>query len=61
MELGLGTAIRTGAIMGDPAARAAAGVTDDERIVAVINLGVPAAVPPPKGRRSAAEVTVWRP
>ena len=61
MELGLGTAIKTGAIMGDPAARAAAGVTDDERIVAVINLGVPADVPPPKGRRSAAEVTVWRP
>jgi nitroreductase len=61
MELGLGTAIKTGAIMADPAARAAAGVTDDERIVAVINLGVPADVPPPKGRRSAAEVTVWRP
>src|SRR4051812_37746212 len=33
-ELGLGTAIRTGAVMADPAARAAAGVAENERIVA---------------------------
>ncbi len=60
MELGLGTAMKTGAIMNDPAARAAAGVAENERIVAVVNLGVPAEVPPAKGRRSAGEVTVWR-
>ena len=60
-ELGLGTAIKTGAIMSDPAARAAAGVADDQRIVAVVNVGVPAEVPPAKARRPASQVTVWRP
>jgi nitroreductase len=60
-ELGLGTAMKTGAIMSDPAARAAAGVAENERIVAVVNVGVPADVPPAKARRAASEVTVWRP
>ncbi|HEY1177693.1 MAG TPA: nitroreductase [Phytomonospora sp.] len=60
-ELGLGTAIKTGAIMSDPAARAAAGVGDGERIVAVINVGVPAEVPPAKARHPASQVTIWRP
>jgi nitroreductase len=61
VELGLGTHIKTGAVMSDPAARAAAGVRDDERIVAVINVGVPAEVPPPKKRESAAAFTTWVP
>jgi nitroreductase len=61
VELGLGTHIKTGAVMSDPAARAAAGVRDGERIVAVINLGVPAEVPPPKKRESAAALTTWMP
>src|SRR6476661_3136775 len=34
--LGLGTHIRSGAIMADPAARAAVGVPEDQRIVAVL-------------------------
>lgn len=59
VEMGLGTHIKTGAIMGDPAARAAAGVRDDERIVAVVNVGEPADVPPPKTRESAAAFTTW--
>ena len=58
--LGLGTHIKTGAVMDDPAARAAVGVADDERIVAIVNLGWPAEVPPPKNRRAASEMTVWR-
>lgn len=57
---GLGTHIRTGAIMDDPAARAAIGVADNERIVAVLTVGEPLEVPPPKTRRPAAELTVWR-
>jgi nitroreductase len=61
VELGLGTSIKTGAIMQDPAARAAAGVPDGQRIIAVLNLGVPADVPPPKARTSAAELTKWMP
>lgn len=60
-ELGLGTAIKTGAVMSDPAARAAAGVADDERIVAVVNVGVPAEVPVAKSRQPASQLTVWRP
>jgi nitroreductase len=61
MEIGLGTAIRTGSVMSDPAARAAAGVAENERIVAIVNVGAPADVPPAKTRREAAQVTVWRP
>src|SRR5260221_1503592 len=57
MALGLGTHIKTGAIMNDAAARAAVGVPEGERIVAVLNLGEPAVVPPPKERRSAASLT----
>ncbi|HEX3868239.1 MAG TPA: nitroreductase [Gemmatimonadaceae bacterium] len=60
-ELGLGTHIKTGAIMNDPAARAAAGVAENERIVAVVNVGEPAEVPPAKKRESAANLTRWVP
>jgi len=61
MELGLGTHIKTGAIMSDPAARAAARVQDNERIVAVVNVGVPSEVPGQKSRKPASEVTTWVP
>lgn len=60
-ELGLGTHIKTGAIMADPAARAAAGVRDGERVVAVVNVGEPAEVPGPKKREAAAAFTTWMP
>jgi nitroreductase len=61
MEMGLGTAIKTGAIMADPAARAAAGVPEGQRIVAVINVGEPSETPAAKNRSAASEVTEWRP
>ena len=61
LELGLGTHVKTGAIMSDPAARAAAGVKDNERIVAIVNVGEPAEIPAPKKREPAATFTVWRP
>src|SRR5437868_4622854 len=61
VELGLGTHLKTGGVMGDAAARAAAGVRDDERIVAIVNLGVPAEVPPPKKRDDATAFTTWVP
>lgn len=60
VDMGLGTSIKTGAVMADPAARAAAGVADGERIVAVINVGVPAEIPPAKARSSADQFTHWR-
>ena len=60
-EMGLGTSMKTGAVMTDPAARAAAGVAENERIVVVVNIGTPAEVPPAKPRVPASQVTVWRP
>jgi nitroreductase len=60
VELGLGTHIKTGGVMSDPAARAAAGVRDGERIVAIVNVGEPADVPPPKSREAAAVFTTWK-
>ena len=59
--MGLGTHIKTGAIMADPAARAAAGARNGERIVAIVNVGAPADVPPAKPRQSAAALTTWVP
>jgi nitroreductase len=56
---GLGTHLKTGAVMDDPRARAAVGVPEGERIVATIEIGVPAAMPAPKPRRPAAELTRW--
>jgi nitroreductase len=60
-ELGLGTHIKTGAVMSDPAARAAAGVREGERIVAILNVGEPAEIPPAKPRQPAASFTTWMP
>jgi len=59
--LGLGTHVKTGAIMNDPAARHAVGVSDDERIVATLSLGEPADLPPAKARQDATELTRWVP
>ena len=61
VSLGLGTHIKTGAIMQDPAARAATGVPEGERIVVVLNVGEPAMVPPAKERKSATSLTTWMP
>lgn len=61
LELGLGTHIKTGGVMSDPAARAAVGVADNERIVAIVNVGTPAETPPPKRRTPASAVTRWVP
>jgi nitroreductase len=60
-EVGLGTHLKTGAIMEDPRARAAVGVPEGERIVATIQLGEAAGVPEAKARRPAPEVTTWVP
>lgn len=61
IELGLGTHIKTGGIMDDPAARTAIGVADGERVITLLQVGEPAAVPPPKSRRPAVDVTTWVP
>jgi nitroreductase len=61
VELGLGTHIKTGGVMSDPAARAAAGVGDNERIVAIVNVGEPLESPPIKPREPASRFTTWVP
>jgi nitroreductase len=61
VEMGLGTHIKTGGVMADPAARAAAGVREGERIVAIVNVGEPAEVPPEKKREAASAFTRWVP
>jgi len=59
VELGLGTAIRTGGVMGDDAARAAAGVAENERIIAIVNVGEPLEMPGGPKKTPAAEFTRW--
>jgi len=61
VALGLGTHMKTGAVMSDPGARSAAGVNDNERIIAIVNIGEPAEVPAPKPRQPATAFTTWRP
>jgi nitroreductase len=61
VQLGLGTHIKTGAVMDDPAARSAVGVADDEKIVAIMNVGEPAETPSPKERKPATSLTTWVP
>ena len=61
VALGLGTHIKTGAVMDDPAARTAIGVGEGERVIAIMNVGEPAAIPPAKARRAASDVTTWLP
>jgi nitroreductase len=61
VSLGLGTHIKSGGVMGDPEARAAVGVSGDQRIVAVVNVGEPAEQAPAKKREPAATFTTWVP
>jgi len=47
--------------MSDPAARAAVGLRANERIIAVVNVGSPAEIPPAKKREDSANLTTWVP
>jgi nitroreductase len=59
VTLGLGTHIKTGAVMSDASARAAVGLPESQRIVAIVNVGAPAEELPPKKREPAAAFTTW--
>ena len=61
VALGLGTHIKTGGVMGDAASRAAVGVSEGERIVAIVNVGEPAELPAARKADQATVCTVWRP
>jgi nitroreductase len=56
---GVGTHIKTGAVMGEPALRDALEVGGDQRLAAIVFLGRPAELPDPKPRSAAAERTRW--
>jgi nitroreductase len=58
-SLGLGTYLRTGGIMQEPALKALAGLGDGQRIVGILSLGHPAGEETPRRRRPAAELTRW--
>ena len=58
-SMGLGTHLKTGAIMDDPAARVAVGLPEGERIVATVNIGEPDGLPDGQVRRPAAELATW--
>ena len=59
-SLGLGTYLRTGGIMREPGLARLARLGDGQRIVGIVSLGYPAATEPPRRRRPAPEVTIWR-
>ena len=61
VENGFGTHIKSGAVMNDPAALAAFGVGDGERVVALVNVGVPSELPEKSKRDSASNFTKWLP
>jgi nitroreductase len=58
-SLGLGTYLRTGGVMRDPALLELVQVPENFRVVAVISLGYPAEEEAPRRRKSAAELTRW--
>jgi nitroreductase len=58
-SLGLGTYLRTGGVMREPALADLAGLADGHRIVGILSLGYPHEAEPPRRRRPAAELTRW--
>jgi nitroreductase len=56
---GLGTHIKTGAVMDDPELREAWHVPEDHRVVAMIELGEPAVPPRETERDPASNRTTW--
>lgn len=59
VDMGLGTHIKTGAVMGEPSLRRALEVPGDQRVAAIVFLGGPAELPASKPRIPATDVTRW--
>jgi nitroreductase len=58
-SLGLGTYLKTGGVMRDPALVELVGLPDGYRIVGVLSVGYPAEAGAPRRRRPAGELTRW--
>jgi nitroreductase len=59
LSLGLGTYLKTGGVMRDPALVDLVGLRDGFRVVGVLALGYPADAEAPRRRTSPAELTKW--
>jgi nitroreductase len=59
LSLGLGTYLKTGGIMRDPALAELIGLPEGYRVVGVLSLGYPAEAETPRRRRPAGELTRW--
>jgi nitroreductase len=58
-SLGLGTYLKTGGVMRDPALAELVGLPDGYRVVGIISIGYPAEPEAPRRRRPAGELTSW--
>lgn len=58
-SLGLGTYLKTGGVMLDPALVELAGVPQNFRVVGIVSVGFPAEAEEPRRRKPAAELTRW--
>jgi nitroreductase len=58
-SLGLGTYLKTGGVMQDPALAELVGLTPGYRVVGVLSVGYPADPEIPRRRRPAGELTSW--
>jgi nitroreductase len=58
-SLGLGTYLKTGGIMQEPALLQLAGVPPGFRIVGLVSVGYPAEAEAPRRRKPASEMTTW--
>jgi nitroreductase len=58
-SLGLGTYLKTGGIMRDPALVDLVGLPEGHRVAGLLSLGYPAGVEAPRRRRPAGELTRW--
>jgi nitroreductase len=58
-SLGLGTYLKTGGVMGEPALAELVGLPDSYRVVGILSVGYPVEAEPPRRRRPAGELTSW--
>ena len=58
-SLGLGTYLKTGGVMRDPALAELIGMPESYRVVGILSVGYPVDAEPPRRRRPAGEVTSW--
>jgi nitroreductase len=58
-SLGLGTYLKTGGVMRDPALVRLVGLPEEYRIVGLLSVGYPADTESPRRRRPAGELTQW--